>query len=42
MNELLNPLEIAPLFCFQYFVFDFHMAPIMLFDKIITLTVSTG
>jgi len=25
---------------FQYFVFDFHMAPIMLFDKIITLTVS--
>ena len=27
-------------FCFQYFVFDFHMAPLMLFDKIITLTVS--
>lgn len=26
---------------FQYFVFDFHMAPAMLFDKIITLTVST-
>ena len=25
---------------FQYFVFDFHMAPAMLFDKIITLTVS--
>ena len=24
----------------QYFVFDFHMAPVMLFDKIITLTVS--
>ena len=24
----------------QYFVFDFHMAPLMLFDKIITLTVS--
>ncbi len=24
---------------FQYFVFDFHMAPAMLFDKIITLTV---
>ncbi len=23
----------------QYFVFDFHMAPLMLFDKIITLTV---
>ncbi len=28
------------LLLFQYFVFDFHMAPIMLFDKIITLTVS--
>ena len=28
------------LFLFQYFVFDFHMAPAMLFDKIITLTVS--
>ena len=27
-------------FCFQYFVFDFHLAPLMLFDKIITLTVS--
>ena len=26
-------------FCFQYFVFDFHMAPVMLFDKIITLSV---
>lgn len=26
---------------FQYFVFDFHMAPAMLFDKIITLSVST-
>lgn len=25
---------------FQYFVFDFHMPPIMLFDKIITLSVS--
>lgn len=25
---------------FQYFVFDFHMAPAMLFDKIISLTVS--
>ena len=25
---------------FQYFVFDFHMAPVMLFDKIITLSVS--
>lgn len=24
----------------QYFVFDFHMAPAMLFDKIITLSVS--
>lgn len=24
----------------QYFVFDFHMAPVMLFDKIITLSVS--
>ena len=23
----------------EYFVFDFHMAPFMLFDKIITLTV---
>ncbi|XP_064605842.1 otoferlin-like [Liolophura sinensis] len=23
----------------EYFVFDFHMAPVMLFDKIITLTV---
>ena len=27
-------------FLFQYFVFDFHMAPVMLFDKIITLSVS--
>lgn len=28
-------------FCmFQYFVFDFHMPPMMLFDKIITLSVS--
>lgn len=27
-------------FTFQYFVFDFHMAPAMLFDKIITLSVS--
>ncbi len=27
-------------FCFQYFVFDFHMAPSMLFDKIITISVS--
>ena len=27
-------------FAFQYFVFDFHMAPVMLFDKIITLSVS--
>lgn len=26
-------------FLFQYFVFDFNMAPAMLFDKIITLTV---
>lgn len=26
----------------QYFVFDFHMAPAMLFDKIITLSVSTS
>lgn len=25
----------------QYFVFDFHMAPAMLFDKIITLSVSS-
>lgn len=25
---------------FQYFVFDFHMPGVMLFDKIITLTVS--
>jgi len=25
---------------FQYFVFDFHMPPVMLFDKIITLSVS--
>jgi hypothetical protein len=24
----------------QYFVFDFHMPPMMLFDKIITLSVS--
>lgn len=24
---------------FQYFVFDFHMPPVMLFDKIITLSV---
>lgn len=24
----------------QYFVFDFHMPPVMLFDKIITLSVS--
>lgn len=24
---------------FQYFVFDFHMAPVMLFDKIISFTV---
>jgi hypothetical protein len=27
---------------FQYFVFDFHMAPAMLFDKIVTLTVSNN
>ena len=27
------------MFPFQYFVFDFHQAPAMLFDKIITLTV---
>ena len=25
---------------FQYFVFDFHMAPAILFDRIITITVS--
>jgi hypothetical protein len=25
---------------FQYFVFDYHMPPVMLFDKIITLSVS--
>ena len=25
---------------FQYFVFDFHMAPVMLYDKIISFTVS--
>ena len=30
---------ILSLFCFQYFVFDFHMPPVMLFDKIITLSV---
>ena len=24
---------------FQYFVFDFHMAPVMLFDKIISFAV---
>ena len=24
----------------EYFVFDFHMAPVMLFDKIISFTVS--
>ena len=24
---------------FQYFVFDYHMAPVMLFDKIISFTV---
>lgn len=29
-------------FRFQYFVFDFHMAPAMLFDKIITLSVSNS
>lgn len=29
-----------PFFLFQYFVFDFHMPPVMLFDKIITLSVS--
>lgn len=28
------------LFVLQYFVFDFHMPAIMLFDKIITLSVS--
>lgn len=28
-------------FLSQYFVFDFHMPPVMLFDKIITLSVST-
>lgn len=27
---------------FQYFVFDFHMPPVMLFDKIITLSVSSS
>ena len=26
-------------FMFQYFVFDFHMAPVMLYDKIISFTV---
>ena len=26
---------------FQYFVFDYHMAPVMLFDKIISFTVRT-
>lgn len=31
---------VFPTFLLQYFVFDFHMPPVMLFDKIITLTVS--
>ena len=34
-----NNNVILSLFCFQYFVFDFHMPPVMLFDKIITLSV---
>jgi len=33
-------INLFSVFFFQYFVFDFHMAPAMLFDKIITLTVS--
>ena len=44
MNNVLLLLHII-LFSFffpQYFVFDFHMAPAMLFDKIVTLTVSTN
>jgi hypothetical protein len=32
--------HVIPSFLFQYFVFDFHMPPVMLFDKIITLSVS--
>ena len=33
-------LLLIMLFSLQYFVFDFHMAPVMLFDKIISFTVS--
>lgn len=39
MIPLLTPIPVS-YFHFQYFVFDFHMAPAMLFDKIITLSVS--
>lgn len=39
MIPLLTPIPVSH-FYFQYFVFDFHMAPAMLFDKIITLSVS--
>ena len=39
-QEEINDLSSRYIFLFQYFVFDFHMAPLMLFDKIITLTVS--
>ena len=36
-----NKCILAPFtILFQYFVFDFHMAPVMLYDKIISFTVS--
>lgn len=37
-DEIIFPISVC--FFFQYFVFDFHMSPVMLFDKIITLSVS--
>lgn len=36
-DEIIFPISVC---FFQYFVFDFHMSPVMLFDKIITLSVS--
>lgn len=40
MFKEINYIYLLIFLLFQYFVFDFHMPPIMLFDKIITLSVS--
>ena len=38
-KSIFNP-SLIHIYYFQYFVFDYHMAPVMLYDKIISFTVS--